>query len=91
MNDLIGFIAALGEGPARTPAQLREAVEGARFDTATRDVLLGRDPAALGRLLGGRAAMWCATMTPEETPGERDEPRREEPARDDPQPDTEEA
>lgn len=91
MNDLIGFIGALGEGTALTRAQLRVSVERSGLDAAAREALLGRDPAAVNALLGGRSAMWCAIMTPEESPGEPDEPRRDEPARDDPQPDTEEA
>ena len=90
-TELIRFIEARGMAPAGNEAAYRDAVEQAGFDGDAREVLLRRDATALNALLGGRAAMWCAIMSPDDAPGEQDAPRREEPLRDDPEPDTEEA
>lgn len=88
MSDVIDFIESLGSRPALAPRDYAAAVECLAVDRATREALLQRDAGALGTALGGRDVMWCAIMTPEETPA--DEPGRDEPAREDPQPDADE-
>lgn len=91
MSDVIGFLESLGARPAGAAPDYAAAVAALGVGPRARDALLRRDAGALSAALGGREAMWCAIMSPDESPGEEEAPRREEPARDDPQPDTEEA
>lgn len=85
MSDVIDFIESLGARPALGLREYAAAVGHLAVDPATRDALLQGDGAALGTALGGRDVMWCAIMSPDETPA--DEPGRDEPAREEPQPD----
>lgn len=89
MSDVIGFLESLGARPAGAARDYEAAVAGLGAGPAASDALLRRDAAALNDALGGRGEMWCAIMSPDESPDE-ETPRREEPSRDDPQPDTEE-
>lgn len=89
MSDVIGFLESLGARPSGTAQDYETAVAALGVGQRTSDALLRRDAGALNAALGGRDAMWCAIMSPDESPGE-DTPQREEPARDDPQPDPQE-
>ena len=89
MSDVIGFLESLGARPAGAVQDYEAAVVALGVDQPAGDALLRRDAGALNAALGGRDAMWCAIMSPDESP-EEETPRREEPSRDDPQPDTEE-
>lgn len=88
MSDVIDFIESLGARPAMAPSDYAAAVGRLAADEDTRDALLRRDAGALGAALGGRDVMWCAILSPDETPA--DEPGREDPAREEPQPDADE-
>ena len=88
MSDIIGFLESLGARPAASRRDYAEAVAGLSVDVAVRDALLRRDAAAVNAALGGRDAMWCAIMSPDDSP--EDEPRREDPVREEPQPDADE-
>lgn len=85
MSDVIGFLESLGAGRL-ADGDYRSAVADLEVGDVAREALLRRDATALNALLGGRAAMWCAIMTPEESPDD-DAPRRDEPTREEPQPD----
>lgn len=95
MSDVIGFLESLGARPACTPEDYAGAVAGLAVPPEARDALLRRDPAALNALLGGRAAMWCAVLSPDEAPDTSpddspespDDTPLDEPLRIDPQPD----
>lgn len=89
MSDVIGFLESLGARPAGSVHDYETAVAALGVDQPESDALLRRDASALNAVLGGRDAMWCAILSPDESP-EEETPRREEPSRDDPQPDTEE-
>ena len=93
MPDVIEFLESLGARPACAPGEYEAAIAGLAVDDASREALVRRDAGALAAALGGRDAMWCAIMSPDDTPSEgeprRDEPPRE-PSRDDPRPDREE-
>lgn len=90
MSDVIGFLESLGRRPAGSMQGYAAAVDALAADQSASDALLRRDAQALATALGGRDAMWCAILSPDESPGEEQPPQREEPSRDDPQPDTEE-
>ncbi|HET8818548.1 MAG TPA: hypothetical protein VFM73_03305 [Xanthomonadaceae bacterium] len=90
MSDVIGFLESLGKRPARAMQGYEAAVAALGVARPASDALLRRDAGALSTALGGRDAMWCAILSPDESPGEEQPPRREEPSRDDPQPDPEE-
>ena len=68
MSDVIGFLESLGARPAGSPQDYAREVAGLAVGPEARDALLRRDPAALNALLGGRAAMWCAVLSPDESP-----------------------
>ena len=89
MRDVIGFLESMGARPAPAPEAYAAEVARLPVGEAVREALLRRDGAAVNALLGGRAAMWCAIMSPDDLPEEdipgRDEPAREEPGPDDPQ------
>lgn len=89
MSEVIGFLESLGARPASTAQDYEAAVAALGIRGAAHDALLRRDAAGLNAALGGRDVMWCAILSPDESP-EEETPRREEPARDDPQPDSEE-
>lgn len=88
-GDVIGFLESLGARPALPARDYDEAVAVLGFDAGAREALVARDPSALAAALGGRDVMWCAILSPDESP-EEDTPRREEPAREDPQPEPDE-
>ena len=94
MPDVIEFLESLGARPACAAIDYEAAVANLAVDQASREALVRRDAGALAAALGGRDAMWCAIMSPDDTPSEdqprRDEPSRDEPSRDNPQPDQEE-
>lgn len=95
MSDVIAFLELLGADPARSPRDYAAQVARLDVEPEVGEALLRRDPAALNALLGGRAAMWCAIMSPGESPaqspdedlpdddGIEDDPV-EQPLRDDP-------
>lgn len=89
MSDVIGFLESLGSRPAGTARDYEAAVAALDVDRAAGEALLRRDASALSAALGGRDSMWCAIMSPDESP-EEETPRREEPFREDPQPEPEE-
>lgn len=97
MSDVIAFLESLGAAPPRAPREYAADVARLAVEPEVGDALLRRDPAALNALLGGRAAMWCAVLSPGETPEQMpdedppDDVPLEEPARDDPQPDADRA
>lgn len=105
MTNVIAFLEAMGACPAPDAAGYRQAVEAMDVPPDMRRALLRRDATAVNGLLGGRAAMWCAIMSPEEAPvrespdtGTPDEgtpdgdaPDGDAPTRVDPSPDANEA
>jgi hypothetical protein len=95
MQDAIAFLESLGAGLACTPQAYAAGVTRLDVPAEVGDALLRRDPAALNALLGGRAEMWCAIMSPGESPPQwpdgdtpdgdsPDDAPLEEPLRDDP-------
>lgn len=97
MSDVIAFLESLGAAPPRVPGEYAAEVARLAVEPQVGDALLRRDPAALNALLGGRAAMWCAVLSPGETPEQTpddDSPDAvplDEPLREDPQPDADRA
>lgn len=80
----VKFLEELGCKPQLSEVEYTNEVEALGVGDAEREVLLGRDATKLASLLGGRAQMWCAVMTPNDVPADR--PVRDEPERDEPEP-----
>lgn len=81
----VRFLEELGRKPSLTETEYTTAIAALGVDEAEREGLLGRDASKLASVLGGRAQMWCAVMSPDRVPGE-DRPD-EEPVREEPEPD----
>lgn len=83
----VRFLEELGTKPQLSEVEYGNEVAALNVGDDEREVLLGRDASKLASLLGGRAKMWCAIMTPNDVPAE-DQPVRDEPGRDEPEPDS---
>lgn len=66
MSNVIRFLETLGGQPPMSAAEYTAAVEGLSVDADVREALKGADASALGRLLDGRAAMFCLIVAPED-------------------------
>lgn len=74
MREVVEFLEALGRTASlRSEESVRAAVMGAGLASSVKRVVLDRDVASLGQMLGGRATMMCNILLPE-----NDEPRRED-------------
>jgi hypothetical protein len=69
----VKFLETLGRNPAIGEAEYQTAIATHGLKDAEADCLIGRDATKLAMLLGGRAKMWCAVMSPDKAPAE-DEP-----------------
>lgn len=81
----VRFLEGLGSKPKLSEIEYTNEVAALNVGDDEREVLLGRDASKLASLLGGRAKMWFAVMTPNDAPAE-DRPVRDEPGRDEPEP-----
>lgn len=69
MSNVVQFLEALSLDPSNlTEEDYAEAVAAANFEPHTKEALLKRDPAALNRLLGGRATVLAFVFPAENEP-----------------------
>jgi len=81
MSNVVQFLEMLARSPRPlSNEQFIAAVLQARLEPAVEEALLARDVTALNRVLGGRAAMFCAIFPADnEEPDSEEQPHEETP------------